>query len=833
MSLAPPDVGTSDQTSGVNSENIATPNTSVVEFEGDIVAVGPKEVDPEWFNSERSKFDTGIFEQPLYHSTITWPTGGSFGPISINPWLPLKAEPVFSDRLKHAAAFTGDAVVRFVIVGNPQCYGRGIAAYRPFTAGLGATAFHGVDGLNAQNITLNPSSTGTTDIVCPFYNAAGPYLIPGSPFTLGTVEVSTLSQMQSSSDVAPPALSINVYVYYRNMKLYGTTSMTSGKVASENRPGPITLISSAIASATAMKLTDIPFLGRYATATRIVAQATAEVATLFGFSRPAILPVQDAVVMLHEDNNSILTGKTVSKVLGPDQQAELPVDGATFGFTGGDEMAISNFAARTGVVSYFVVSTTDATGDLRATIPVTPSFVISTSYTPIVNQTRFALTPIAHASLAHTYWRGSLIYRVHAVTNGFTRGRLAIRHCMILADPTDFTVRTPALNNTDPTVILDLSSGEAVDIVVPWRQQRPWGLTSLFHNANQVVNTGSTNTALRAGGGLNGTLLFEVMAPLTTGAVAAKSIAVYVTVRGGDDFELAVPTLVTPFIFNDATPPPAAAVEDNPPVTFTSGREDPFSPSVELPVRLVQLSEPTNHDMANVARIGSASRSIRAILKRYCHYGSFETTANSWKLANLPVFLEPRSSLFVTVGTDNTLMKTSNQVTAAFSQTFYTWFKHSFIGRRGGMRYKAYRQMVGSTTTTSPGDRTLAMYVVKNSRYNVIDTGALQNNYTALADTFYNTSAGYDAPPIGVDGYETSAQNGVLSFTIPDHSVNVYRDDLTATDNNSSATIFIPTNGAQNAAGIQATQVSYAVADDFSFFGYVHPPIIALWDWNL
>lgn len=294
----------------------------------------------------------------------------------------------------------------------------------------------------------------------------------------------------------------------------------------------------------------IPFLSSIGSTTSNVMDLAANVARVFGFSKPQLLEPPNRVVRSSYIGEANVDMPSASFVLAPFQSNRLAVD-ALAGGTDVDEMAIQYVIGRYGQVFVGNMATVDAAGTALYAAPICP-----TSYWFRTNSGRpggniplpagstaatnsIALSPLAYVAQFFRLWRGTLHFRITFSKTKFHGGRVMIGYVPELDD--NITNTVPSLVVPIPEVasgspqpfsyskIFDLRDGSVVEFEVPY-----------------VSHTPFTGVQSSTGG-----ISMIIMDPLVVSGEVASTIDYMVEVKAGDDFEFACPA---PPMFGVAVP---------------------------------------------------------------------------------------------------------------------------------------------------------------------------------------------------------------------------------------------------------------------------------------
>lgn len=293
--------------------------------------------------------------------------------------------------------------------------------------------------------------------------------------------------------------------------------------------GPISTPATVVAKA-AGSLSSAPVIGPYMMATQMIAKTTAQVAKLFGFSRPTEISNLEFYTPRYVGDLATTSRPDTTCTLATEPKQAVTVDPQVVGVGTADEMTINSIAQREGFLTTFPWSQDANADDLLFQVDVTP-MLWDTTPNPGNQQPSIYMTPSAFASLPFNNWQGSMDFHFQVIASGFHRGRIKIVY-----DPQQFDSDE---YNTAFTRIVDLAHEKDVTIRVGW------GIPEPFLEIAQPGNSG-------AGGSVppfsatpflgirnmfnNGVLRVYVVNELTTpNSLVDNSIEVNVYAKCGDD----------------------------------------------------------------------------------------------------------------------------------------------------------------------------------------------------------------------------------------------------------------------------------------------------------
>lgn len=669
-----------------------------------------------------------FFERPILIGEYPWGPGMAFFE-SFDPWSLFFNDPRNINRLANYNLMRSRLCIKFVVNGNGFYYGRLLASYNPLPSfdqvtanrGLGVT----VDSIGESqkpHIYINPTECQGGTLCVPFVHYQNALRVPDSQWSeMGEVTVRTLNVLKNVN-VAPAAgqeLTVSVFAWAENVELSVPTASNPVTIvpqglevvvpeSDEYGDTPVSAVASTVARA-AGKLTNIPFIGKFAKATQIGASAVGDLGKLFGFSRPPIIdPIQVYVPRYVGGLANVNTPDAVNK-LSLDVKQEVTVDPSVVGVSAADEMGIVGLAKRQSYYTTFPWQT----GGYPSAGPGTKLF--QTQVMPTVFQTflsgaatEYHLMPCGMTALPFKYWGGSMEFRFQIVSSNFHRGRLRI-----VWDPDSLDGGSSSSGyNTMYTRIVDIADMRDFTFKVGWGKEYsflPVRNPMKLRDALPIPSFASGSTApatLQEVFG-NGTLSVFVVNDLTTpnpDPNVDASVEVNVFVNMCDDARFAEPTdaaLENISYFSSAVPTQPEALE--------------VVPESDEQVAEVQLSAPDSTDVVtSVGAPGSTTdhtmdvffgeqvASIRELLKRYCLHSGVTTGTRASEDLGVTMNLTQPDFPFYGGYCPSGPHSSVNGSFAYSHMTYLNYFSPCFVAYRGGIRWK-YFATRNPTSTSGVG----------------------------------------------------------------------------------------------------------------------------------
>jgi hypothetical protein len=494
-----------------------------------------------------------FLSKPIILSAGTFATTDSFtsGPVAGDyfPSKPLFATPLWKNKMSGNYLLKGTAVFTIQVNANRFQQGRYILNVVLSGGSICGSQAGGNMVTTAHTLTLTQitqlphvqidlatdtagelrvpltTATGWTGFVnSPVYNDVGVWQIqPYSPLvapTGSTVAEYTLWLHFEDVEVAWPLVPQS-----RNSIKSKVTRKPKISVESSEMSGPVSSTFNKISTASNI-LAGVPIMSSVATTVGWASDIVAQVASVFGWSKPTILdPTTIVSRYIFPKYNNADTHDTSTRMAVSDSAKVEGLPG--FSCNDIDELAISHLATISAYYTQFNWTTSNATGTNLLSQKITPRNFIYQATSLTVGFT--SPTPLAWIANFFTLWRGSIIFSFKLVKTEFHSGRL-----VVVFYPYDYTATGAHLG--DPTLadtaylhrdIIDIRNGNEFTFTVPytaWQSYKP---------------TLGVNTSVI------GKLLVYVVNPLVAPSSVATTVPVLIEVAGGPDIEFAFPRTVS------------------------------------------------------------------------------------------------------------------------------------------------------------------------------------------------------------------------------------------------------------------------------------------------
>lgn len=491
---------------------------------------------PVAINDRQASIDLNNFlKRPTLISTLTW--SGSLN-ATLLPWHLFFSNTYIQSKVKNFGLFRGNLHVRYEMSAAPTVYGAAYVGYVPLhdhlsTSMQNASAYMAT-ATQRPGFWLLPQESSGGEIVLPFFWKSN-YVNLQDEDTLkelGSLICYSWVGTDTSNDVAVPALSIQVYAWCDDAMLEGPTAqliMQSGE--SEYSSGPIERIASAVATV-ANAISVVPVIRPFALATEIGARAMGSVAALFGWSKVPVIENSQPVTFdpFHGVASSTISGPIQKLTLDP--KAEISVDPRIVNLSGRDELNINYLTSKWSTLTTKTWAASDVPQTELLILPVDPLIRSITTSGSIGTTVVTIHTPLSYFTSMFSKWRGDIIFKFKVIASKYHRGKLKISF-----DP--FGNRGAAdYTNVIFTQIIDITNDTEIEFTVPYMQESTW--SSVGTNLLESWNFSTGGGIDFVPGQNNGVLSLQVLTPLSS-PQAAPTCTILASIRGGPNFEVAVP----------------------------------------------------------------------------------------------------------------------------------------------------------------------------------------------------------------------------------------------------------------------------------------------------
>jgi hypothetical protein len=622
---------------------------------------------------------TNFLSRPVLIQTISWPVGSALTAPEINPWFDFFDDVRIKKKLDNYALISCNLKIKIMINASPFYYGLGLISYKPLTSTFSATT-----GQFNNNSSIVPTTTGALMQrsqlphiwIYPSANQGGEMCLPffhyqnwlnvttASQFTnMGVLSVSSVTNLISANAAVGQDVTIQIYAWAEDVRIAGPTVGLALQAADEYAGnGIISGPASAVAKA-AGYLGKVPVIGKYMTATSVVAEGVSKLAAWFGFTNAPVIRDVEPLKNLPFHGFASSEISTPVEKLTLDPKNELSIDPRVVGLGNNDEMSISHFIQRESYLEVYDWNLTDVPDTLIFGSRIVPELIESAIVG--VTQVRCA-TPMAHISQMFSFWRGDIIFRFRFIASRYHRGRARITY-----DPAGNIIADPVSSTVAFTRIVDISSENDIEIRVPYMQISPW--LDCYKTVSTEYFGGSTFAFTHDPKFDNGNITVRVFTQASA-PIAVAPVKVVVSVRAADNLEFAAPRDLP----KNLSYFPLQSLEET---------------AVDVPVQVSASNNPTPNNDPNRYLInhGECITSLRQLLRRtslsrVCSIGAnFDRILSvNWLHSRWPLHYG-----FDLNGTDVAIRPIAGG-NGAFNYAFqipFTWLAPCFSSMRGASRW--------------------------------------------------------------------------------------------------------------------------------------------------
>lgn len=770
---------------------------------------------------------TGFLSRPVLIARYSWPVGQDIDE-TFAPWSLFYDNSVVRDKLRNYALLRSKLRTKILVNGTAFHYGRALVSWLPLASpgeNLEPSTYVASDLVRLSQRPhhfIDPSNNEGGCMCLPFFFPKNYLDVVGRDWRrMGSMNIKSFVPLQHANGGDDP-VTISVYAWAEDISLTMPTAhdiqpvptaLTTGKVftpqsGDEYGQGVISKPATTVAHVAGM-LTEAPFIGPYARATELAANAVGKIAAMFGFSRPPIVSDIVQVKPFVGGNLANTDAPDAVQKLSLDSKQELTVDPRVTGLAGADELGMVSFMQRESYIDTFTWSPSNASETLLWNARVTP-----VNYR--VDSGRYFLTPAALALQYFEEWKGSVRYRFQIVKSNFHKGRLYIRY-----DPVS-NLANSGYNNAYNRII-DIEELSDFEIVVGWGQSRPLREVDLLDPPQLLYDT--TRFAAETGSSVwNGVLEVGVLNTLTSPATDS-TISINVFVSTCDDLKFGKPsfsgptnlTYIEPIV---PTPPPTSALRGY----FTPQSGESIVATENQPSEAVDTmtiaKEGEQTDPFYHVFFGETIPSIRTLMKRYYYEKSFvlqriDDTTSYWRLRATNVPIAPG---WDPDGLDVSEVDGSTPLMLA-GQSPVILFGSCFAGWRGGTRKKymleqnAENHMI-TVSRREPGTNVVTLETLSS----IVTPAYIQKNITQKRAEFN----------CGGSAVTLSEQNNTIEVELPFYSNTRFQEPRTTrfgSDNHEVTVILSPPLGATIDTGSDLVLNSYtSIGEDFNLFFFSGVP---------
>lgn len=656
----------------LQSEDVIMQEEEVMQFadtdEGNLVGA-PGIKDEVMEDIDTNKYDLGNFlERPVRIATYTIAQGEAFNLRELHPWNLFLNTLSIRRKLDNYSFIQCDLKVKIVVNSTPFVYGMYAMSYRPLTNFSIQHDLALTDEVDRLILTQRPTiyleshkNKGGEMTLPFFYHKNWMPLTSAASLEMGKLDIYPIKSFESANGLSTNPVNVLIYAWAENVKLAGNTVQLAIQAKDEYHTGPVSSVASTVAGMS-RKLETMPIIGKFAKATTIGASAAGAIASLFGFTDVPI--IEDSTPFKNQPFHAFASSQISAPVekLTLDPKQELSVSPSIAGLPDVDELLISEWAKRAGLLRVVAWLQSDGIDTSLFRCNVTPTMCRTVGTFPIQ---RYDDLPMGYCSRLFQAWRGDIVIRIVLVKSQYHQGRLRVTY-----DPSGNIFSTPDSESVAMTKIVDIETCDYVEFTIPYTQPQSWlrVKTNVVRDNSSRTDSDSPYDADFHNGRFEVRVLNNLTGPDTSADIG---LAIFAYAK---NFELANPTEV-PFISS------AFAVQSN---------DEPYT-QYDMGV---SSSRPNN---INDVNYGEDIRSLRTLMRRTCLHEvmgdtkQLNATVDSTYVSTLRVArnIYPTQYGFDPDGVGSLV----GVFTPGFfpgnktKNTPYTWLSPCFVGQRGGMNY--------------------------------------------------------------------------------------------------------------------------------------------------
>jgi len=476
---------------------------------------------------------------------------------------------------------------------------------------------------------------------------------------IGGITLFVLVPLTTTTSSATPTLMITASANFVDPQLMGYTQsgytdfeddgfISEGKEAVEKSKSGIISGTAMDISRVAARFVGVPMVGEYAAPVASVLKTASKWLSWFGLDKPNDLRAITRTTGTFDDGWSFGKGLDLTNQLSFDPAAEVANNYDIYGCANYD--SFQNYKLLPSLLSTVGFNATANIGDIITSYPVNPMDCKRYGTTPGV--ITYVTTHLMNLAQYHTFWRGSIKFRIDIFCSAFVSFRL-----QFLWIPANTVASIPDSVSGDLiNMIVDVRGDTTVEFSIPYMKQKLW--TRVNTPAEARLQTCPEN---------NGRVYVRLFTPVSIiDPTGSSNIVLVCWKSGGEDFEVMRPRDPQQIISSNKLKQPVNLKEE-----ASDDWED------------CGVSESTdNEPIVNVMDIRkSFLKTFQPIIPAQCIMKtgvSVGSEVNSWSewLHRYTYYTNGANSGFTNIWTDT-------GTTVAFIR-----IKESFLFCRGSIRYK-------------------------------------------------------------------------------------------------------------------------------------------------
>lgn len=575
-----------------------------------------------------------FLRRPVNIHTFTW-TDATVSS-HIDPWALFLNTSSVSDKITFYKYLRGTLHLDIQLNGTPFHFGRIISSYEP--TNWNRLSVDGIFPTHSAlpHVMLDPSANTVGKLDCPFIHPSL-WIDLTDPYGagIGVLNFDVVAPLSVFEGGTPSPVTVQVYAWLEDVELSfptqevpvtfteqakkskgpngGRSTGGNDEYSSNPNAGLISAPAAAIANV-AGRLTDIPMIGPFMTATQVGAGAVSKIAKLFGYSRPKDITADCTYLQNVTGPMAVTDAAVPAASLTVNSKSELSIDPRVVGMSDpGDELAINAIASKWAIAQVIDWSRTDSPGTLLEREGICPGMFTGNVVAPATSPV--TLSPIAYASLPFKYWHGSMEVRIQVVASRYHRGRLRFQW-------TGGSTLTQDIQKGYNHVV-DISDSTEYHFKLPYVGKQGFKLVSKFSSGNGDFSFGNYNDEYTTG-------VFSIIVQNELVCPTDESVKLIVWVRGGEDIAFCDPDLqdvgkisLWPRV---DPPPPGNGIERSNKSAFVhidtkeqGGKDEELGTSAEKSEEMITFFDSDVHDKYDLVYFGDPVDSFRSLMKRYMY----------------------------------------------------------------------------------------------------------------------------------------------------------------------------------------------------------------------
>lgn len=486
-----------------------------------------------------------FLKRPILLHNAQWTTGG--GP---NTTLHtsdiaqfLTSEPMWANKVSGFNLIRGDFMIKVVLNASPFQQGRLLLHYLPnYQNFVAINPEYGkfksttlVQKLQHPHVEIDARTTSVVMRI-PYIAPTAWYAIKEQYYDWGRYWLDVFSPLQTgpSAPVGQEYVDYSVYGWWENVELNANTVPQSSKkvivrggaVTEKEAQGPIEAGLRRVGKVATIA-EGIPLVSSYASTLSWASNIAANVASVFGWSKP---PEHDGQTNVYKQTLRYAGTCDGPNTAFPGGITTLNrLETIDYGsFTNEDEMSLAYLYSVPYYAGVFNWAVGDGPGTSCYSHKLSPTSILTTGTDTVAGHTVTYENhvPFTYMAKFHNYWRGSLKVTLKFIKTQMHSGRLQITWT-----PINDALVTPSLatSSYSKRAIVDIRTEDSVTFELPYL---------LF---SDYAPTSATNYEETTSGQLDIQILNDLRAPESV----AQNINVLMFIGAGDDYELVAPSIAT------------------------------------------------------------------------------------------------------------------------------------------------------------------------------------------------------------------------------------------------------------------------------------------------